>query len=50
MLREVVLLGMQMTMFRETCRVFVLGEMKSRYLLETSVHNDKNTRRLASES
>lgn len=40
MTRDLVLLGMHMTIFRETCRICILGELETRGLLETSVHID----------
>lgn len=40
MTRDHVLLGMQMAVFRETCRICILREMETRGLLENSVHID----------
>ena len=40
MTRDLVLLGMQMTVFRETCRISILRVREKRGLLETSVHMD----------
>ena len=40
MTRGLVVLGIQVTMLRETCRIRILGEMETSGLLETSVHID----------